>query len=263
MPTDIPREEYIRTSYATNSVTLINPNGEIKHQVSVGKFDMQLIRFPKDIDDLGSEVVCVSLPYSNTLRVISVFYNNDEGTAQAEGQYRLYKDGKGIAEVSVRHDGVIELTATGADDIAKININANSKNKKATINIISNGEVNIVCQGGKMKIISDQDVDISCQGGKTTVQSDTELLLQYKKEDSETKIAVTDGDITMTSEKIFLNKDEAQPVLLGNDSIDFISALLDQLGKESAGPYVLLGNPMYTQMKLKLDKLKSKKNFAN
>jgi hypothetical protein len=68
-----------------------------------------------------------------------------------------------------------------------------------------------------------------------------------------------DGQIQVISPKINLNKD-GEPMLLGTHTTDFLSDLLDQLGKESAGPYPLLGQQTYIQMKEKLDALKSKKS---
>jgi len=68
-----------------------------------------------------------------------------------------------------------------------------------------------------------------------------------------------DGEVQVISPKINLNKD-GEPMLLGTKVTDFLSNLLDQLGKESAGPYPLLGQQTYIQMKEKLDALKSTKS---
>jgi len=53
-----------------------------------------------------------------------------------------------------------------------------------------------------------------------------------------------------------LNESE-EPVLLGTKTVTLISDLLDQLGQESAGPYPLLGNAFYLNLKSRLEELKS------
>lgn len=63
--------------------------------------------------------------------------------------------------------------------------------------------------------------------------------------------------IVFESKSISLNKD-GEPILLGNKTTDLIKSILDQLSKESAGPYPLLGQSVYKELINNLDELKSK-----
>jgi len=117
------------------------------------------------------------------------------------------------------NDGYASEIIDGEGNII-LSVLSNSKTGKITINCIGNGNSGVV--------------DISSNG---TVQ-------------------VKSPNVKLVSDKIQLNE-EGEPILLGDKTVQFISDLLDQLGQESAGPYPLLGNSKYIEMKKSLEKLKS------
>lgn len=70
-----------------------------------------------------------------------------------------------------------------------------------------------------------------------------------------------DGDTTIKSKKIQLNE-STEPILLGTKTVQLISDLLDILGSESAGPYPLLHQTDYLNLKNNLEALKSTLSFV-
>ena len=249
LPTDIDREKYVQTCYLTGTVSLVNDNAEIKHRVKIGQLALQLVTFPKKKEQLGSEVICITAPYSGILYVVDVYNSSQEFTDQKEFQYRLTKsDGDiGFAELKVDGRGRILLSVDGKDDQAEITLAITSKNKQGRLNVNVNGDI-LVQNEGTTSLISNSNVSVKVNDGKV---GGVESSVNIKKD--EVKV--------ITAGKIYLNESE-EPVLLGAKTVQFLSDLLDQLGQESAGPYPLLGNSFYLQLKQSLEDLKSTISFV-
>jgi len=172
MPIDVDREVYIRTCYATGRVTLINENAEVKHKIKVGKLALQVIDFPDDINSFGSEVICVTAPYSGELYVVDVYASSKEMNDQEENQYRLFKaSGTGFAELRIDGGGRILLSVESEDD-GGITISVSNKNKDAVAKIQSNGSVLIDAP----KIIHSEGAEEAMLLGNTTIDLLGELL---------------------------------------------------------------------------------------
>jgi hypothetical protein len=223
MPSDVDREEYIKTCFLTGTVTVINENGEIIHRVKIGKFDIQQVRFPMDLKSFGSEVICLSAPYSGKLYITNVYNSSNEFSDQQEDQYRLYKStDNGFAELRIDGQGKIHLSVDSEGD-SDITISVANKERTGKLNVNVNGDILIQ------------------NDGTTTLKSTNKVLID--------------------SPKIYLN-DSEEPILLGQKTVDLLSDLLDQLNIESAGPYPLLGNSKYATIKQGLEDLKSKLSFV-
>ena len=246
VPADVDRETYIRTCFLTGTVSLGNFHGEIIHRVSVGQLAIQTIKFPTDSKSFGSRVVCLTSPRSGKLYVADVFSSSSEFNDQDEDQYRLFKTSTGYAEVRIDGKGKISLGVDGEEDGGEVSINVTNKNKQGKLKLNVNGDITITNQGN-IEVTSDGNI-------KATVS----------KDGIESSVEVNRDEIKLTTPdtgRIYLNESE-EPVLLGKKVTEFLSDLLDQLGKESAGPYPLLGNSSYLSMKNKLDALKSTISFV-
>lgn len=247
MPLDVEREDYIKTCFLTGTVTVINENGESNHKVKIGRLNLQLVNFPKDINSLGSQVICVSAPYSGKLYVIDVYTNSSEFYDQEEDQYRLVKSSDtGIAELRIDGEGKILLSVDSENsDSGEVTISITNKDRNGKLNININGELNII------------------NDGKVFLQTTKEIEIEHKGEDTITSINIQKQLVKVSTDKLVINSD-SEPMLLGQKTIDTIlSPLLDQLQKESAGPYPLLGASIYGQIKSKIDEIKSKKSFLD
>jgi len=224
LPVDIDRDKYIRDCYLSGTVTLINVEGEIVNKVKVGRLTIQCIDFPDNTDSLGSEVICLTAPYSGQLYVSDVFGTSKQYDYQSENQYRFYKkEGRGVAGLVIDGKGNVLLSVDGDGEDGVLTINVTNQERTGKLNINVNGDVSII------------------NDGNTLVKSSTQVLID--------------------SPKILLNESE-EPVLLGQKVVDFLSEWLDILGTDSAGPYPLLNASKYIQFKNKLDELKSELTFV-
>lgn len=171
MPIDVDREVYIRTCYATGRVTLINENAEVKHKIKVGKLALQVIDFPDDINSFGSEVICVTAPYSGELYVVDVYASSKEMNDQEENQYRLFKKGVGFAEVSIDGKGNILLTVDSENE-SNITLSVCNKSKTGKLKLQSDGDVIIDAP----KIVHGEGAEEPILLGAKTVDLLNELL---------------------------------------------------------------------------------------
>lgn len=224
LPPDVDRDAYITSCFLTGMITLSNDNGELVHQARIGKFLVQLVDFPETFSETGSDVLCLMAPYTGQLFVVEIYPTGKQGCFQRENQFRFFKnDGIGSAGVLIDGRGNIILSVDGEESDGTIVITVSNQERKGKLTINVNGEVNIL------------------NDGKAIVKSTEEVLID--------------------SPKIFLNESE-EPVILGNKLVELLNKWLDQLGKESAGPYPLLGNQFYTQLKKELEALKSTLSFV-
>lgn len=246
IPTDVDREVYINNCYLTNTISVANENGEYQHNVRIGKLALQLIDFPDDIDSFGSDVVLVKAPYSSRLYVMDVFNTAKQYQFQSEDQYRfIKKNGIGTAGVIVDGKGKIILSVAGDSDSGKITLNVTNKERKGKLKVNVNGDIEIV------------------NDGNTTIKTSTSFIVEYKKDSKSepSSIQIDENGVLINSNKVQLNESD-EPVLLGNQTISFISDLLNNLGDDSAGPYPLRNASKYIEAKDKLEDLKSKKSFV-
>lgn len=224
IPLDIDRSEYIKTCYLTGMIQLSNSNGE-QVRAKVGKLALQLINFPLDSNTFGSEVVCLTAPYSGYLYVSDVYTVSNEFYDQKENQYRFIKStDDGFAEVRIDGEGRILLTVDSElSDSGEVKINVTNKDRSGKLTINVNGDVNLVNDGN--------------------------VLFKTSKQ------------LLIDSPKILLNESD-EPVVLGNRLKDLISKLLDYLSSESAGPYIIRGQANYKALKEDLEKILSEISFV-
>lgn len=224
LPPDIDREAYIQSCFLTGTITVANDNGEVVHNVRIGKMLIQLVDFPETLEDSGSDVLCMTAPYTGQLFIVEVYPTGKQSAYQRENQFRFFKNNEiGSAGVLIDGRGNIILSVDGEEQDGTILITVSNKDRRGKLTINVNGEINVV-NDGKTNIKSTDQVFIDCP-------------------------------------KILLNESE-EPMILGKKLVDFLSEWLDQLGKESAGPYPLLGNSFYIQLKNKLKDLKSTLSFV-
>lgn len=145
VPYGVDRQVYIDNCYKTGTVTLINENSEVINRVKIGKLLLQLVEFPDDTDSLGSEVICLTIPYSGEIRVVDVYYTDKQYNFQRENEYRFVKQhNTGIASITVDGRGRTIISVDGGEDIGEIILNVTDNNKTGKLSIQVNGSVNLV-----------------------------------------------------------------------------------------------------------------------
>lgn len=164
LPDGVDRSKYIETCFLTNTITLTNANAEVKHRVRISKEALREVRFPVDSTDLGSEVICVTSPFSEKLFVVAVFDPITFYTEQKENQYRFNKstsdgyadlviDGQnGVVQIGVRSEqngGVVSINVTNANKTAQYKITVNG-----THIVQTNGDIDFTSFNGNFNVLS-------------------------------------------------------------------------------------------------------------
>ena len=241
LPSDRDRDEYIKNCFFTNTVTLVR-GAEVKHRVPIPVSLLREITFPVDSQDIGSQVLCASLPYQDKPFVIQVYQSPSNYSTGNEKVSVIKKTflGKNVEIVMDVNTGTLDLNVDSDEDTGgEINLNVSNNSRTAQLNVVCNGDIN-VNNDGNVNVISTKKISLK-------------LDTQVEGEDI--------NEVILTKESIKLNESD-EPILLGNKTIQLISDLLDILGKDSAGPYPLLNNAQYIQLKDKLDNIKSKISFV-
>lgn len=253
LPKGQDRADYVHNCFLSGTVSLVNDNGEYQHRVKVNKRDLQEVTFPTDGKTLGSQVLCLTAPYSGQLYVVAVFATSTEWNDQTESTYRLFKTNGGTAELLVGGQGKILLSVDAEDDASEVRIAVTSKNKRGKLSLSVNGDT-VVQTSGATEITSGKSVVVK-QKDKTGITS---------VEINPGEVKVTSRDIkliTSSGGKIYLNN-STEPILLGTKTVQLINDLLEQLSHETAGPYPLTGSAVYAQLIARLETLKSQVAFV-
>jgi hypothetical protein len=252
LPTDLDRDEYIKTCYRTGTVSIIGEEGfDVAHRVRIGKIAIQLIEFPNSSNELGSGVFWVKLANQEEPIITEVLFNQAEGLDNEEGDFTvskgdidsnssflLTKDGKYLISVSSNKEGV-----------AVVDIKAVSENETGLINIFSNGILNI------------------SSTKETNVKSNGTVRVQGTNEDETelSEIVVENGKVTVLSEEIIHNEGN-EPMVLGDTLAEKIDKILDillnaktatSIGLQPLDPKSLTD---LQSLKTQLDEFKSKKS---
>lgn len=268
IPDDVDRDQFIQQCYRMNRICILSENNEFFKDVPIDKFAIQNIEFPETISEVGSPVVWLNIEPNNKIVVVAVLPKNDETYFINDKKFKLNKT-FGNNSVDVTGDGgngnLLISINSDKDNGGIFNITVNNKNKKSKLNIFVNGSGEIYCTDSlsvkTTKKLNIEVSDISKDKKITTISYIKGEGFKYQDE-FDNQIIAKDGQIQIVSDKIVHNEG-GEPMLLGNSTLDLLGEFLDQLAKESAGPYPLLGNSQYTIIKQKLDKLKSKKSFLD
>lgn len=244
LKSEVDRETYIASCYLTGTVSLANGNGEIQHDVRVGKLAMQVIDFPEKEGEFGSDVICVRSPYSGALSVVEVFYTNSQYQRQREGQYVfLKKAGAGLAALLIDGNGNITASVNGDKDNGVVTINITNENRAGKLNINVNGDFLVQ------------------NDGSTHLKSSRSIKAEFNSGTKSATVELNENGVKIEADKILLNESD-EPVLLGNKTVQLISDVLTVLQTDSAGPWPLTGNAQYANLQNRLEELKSGKSFV-
>jgi hypothetical protein len=242
IPSDVDRATFIQQCYRINRVSIRTENAEFFNNVPIDKSAIQQIEFPAESDEIGSPVMWVNVEPNHQLVIVAVLEKNDHTSFLNEKRFRLSKvfgRNKAIIDGDGGNGNLLITLDSDQDNGGVLNIVLNNKNKRAKLNIHVNGSAEVYCT---------EKLTIKANNG-----------LEYKDEFGNT-ITAKEKETNISADKITHNGGK-EPMLLGDTSIQFLSDLMDQLGKESAGPYPLFGQSIYLKFKERLEKLKSKKSF--
>lgn len=187
LPSGIDRNIYIDNCYLTGTITVTNENGEIINGVKIGKMAIQLIDFPLNEDEQGSEVMCIKAPYSGKLYVTDVYFTNQQYQHQRENQYVFNKSNGegGTASIVVDGNGNITISVNGDKDNGNINIVSTNSDRAANLKITVNG--NVVLENDGETLIKSNKIQLNESDepillGTKTVQLISDILDQLAQE---------------------------------------------------------------------------------
>lgn len=250
LPTDLDRDEYIKTCYRTGTVSIIGEEGfDVAHRVRIGKIAIQLIDFPLTPKDLGSGVFWVKLSNQEEPIVTEVLFNQAEGIDNEEGDFTISKgtldsnssflltrDGKYLISVSSNKDGA-----------AVVDISSVSENETGLINVFSNGILNV------------------SSTKETNLKSNGVIRVQGTNEDESelSEIVIENGKVTTLSEEIIHNSGD-EPMVLGDTLADFLTDFVDEVSRittlTTIGTQPIINIAQITALKQKIEAIKSKKS---
>ncbi len=279
MPSDRDRDKYIKSCFSTSTISIANSNGQRVDRVPIPGSLLREIYFPTDTTKTGSLLLCGSIPYSRKLFVIQSY--NDASTYSSGSDnvavFKKYLNGKIVEIVLDANTGSIDLNVDSDTDGGEVNITVSNQSRTGTLNITVNGDVNLL-NDGNVNVKSSKQISLQINDDSTGGQINSAVLTKDQivlktSKDQVNSMTMTKDQITLKANEdsgnaIFMTKDKIQlnestePMLLGQKTVQLISDLLDQLAKESAGPYPLLGNSVYTQIKSNIEALKSTLSFV-
>ena len=157
IPTNIDRDKYIGRVFRMGRVMVHDNSGPTIYQAVLSRAVMSQLVFPENEDELGSTVVWVNIPFTNTVVIVAVLNNSDEMELLSENEFVIERH-TDESLVSIKGNGAtgeLFVTASGS---------------KGNIHIDADGDFNLNASGSYVKNISgDSKIEIGGSETKTLV----------------------------------------------------------------------------------------------
>ena len=238
------REQYIKDCYRTNTITIQGGTGYgYIDNVSIDANVLQNMFFPTDENARGTTVVWIKDTVSQRPVVVGWLRGEGEYFALHPDQFRETRvNGKKVVTINLDAEtSEVQINALGDKEApAKITLKCQSPNKDSVFTISSDNEISVESDKTVHTIVGDEfQVLVKNNENKDSVKLSmkTQKGLFYEDEFKNT-IEVTDGDITMHSEKtVNITTAEAinlgggkEPMVLGKTLVDILGELCDAIG---------------------------------
>ena len=153
IPSNIDRDQYIGRVFRMGRVMVQDNSGPTIYQAVISKAVMSQLVFPDTDEELGSSVVWINVPFSNTVVIVAVLNSADEMELLSENEFVIGRD-TDESSVTIKGNG-----ATGELFIS-------AQGSKGNIHLDSDGDFNINVTGKYVKNIAG-DSEISIDGSET------------------------------------------------------------------------------------------------
>lgn len=150
LPSDKDRDEYISNCIRTNTITVVNTNGEVRSKVKIGRLAMQVLQFPESSSSVGSPVVCANVENKSQLLVIEVYDFEDEFVLINENEFAVSRKTQSSSA---------ELRVQGSKGIVLINVDSDNKEGGKLIINVANSE-----NAGEVALEVDGSVSVKANG---------------------------------------------------------------------------------------------------
>lgn len=245
IPMNLTREDYIKTVFQTNQITVVTKNGAYINRVFVPKNQIDYIVFPQDKLSLGSPVIIGNISPDNFPVVIAIMQISDElSLVENEGMFQITKKTKnGVVTIAGdANDNEILISTTGTNKPAKILLSAIDKELKSECNINIAG--NILTDASNhifvsrnqffLQVRKDTKEDTKETYFSITVEKGLAYLDEYENsfniQEEAISIKSAKKGMIQIDEKVHLGDlDGEEPILLGDKTKDVLSDMLSVL----------------------------------
>lgn len=173
IPAGVDRGDYIQTSYRKGSVACVFEDGSFMPEVPVGLSILKEIDFPKDVEQLGSQLIYVTMPLHNQPIIIDRILKDDEATNFIENEFKLekYTENGSVSISGVAKNGSLYINVDGKTASGgKIYIDVGNTENKGEFIVNIKGDFKAELQNmilnilQELNIISKNDVNITGKG---------------------------------------------------------------------------------------------------
>lgn len=172
LPSNVDRSQYIQNCFRTNTVTIINKNNEILHNVRIGKIAIQFIEFPIDQKHLGSPVLVQNVLPFNYPMIVEVYDFSDEVSYLEEKAFNIQrKSDNGIVQISGKSKkGQLFINVNSdLEEGGELYINVANKNQTGKIRINVKGDIQLD-SSGNLTVNNQKKINFN---SKTTIEHNT------------------------------------------------------------------------------------------
>lgn len=219
VPQDQDRDAYINKCLRTGSLTLLLENGGLIGDVLVSKTILNEIRFPKDSNSIGDQLVWVNQPRKNSLIAIGCISKNNEFVNFTKDQSSLRRASDNfVSEVIVDSEkGCLIINSNSSiDSGGDIYVVSFNKDKSSKLNVIISGSINVKSENFNIEnskkislLIKDSDVDNKI----TEVSYEKGVGFLYKDE-FENQIQINSEKVNIKPVSKFTVGEGKEPALL-------------------------------------------------
>jgi len=269
IPQDVDREKYIANCLNTNTVSVINENGQTFHKIPIGKNSINFISFPQNTNQTGSPVLMTNVKPFNRLIIVDVFDSSDQFENREENEFLVTKsNGDNTAQLSLKgKDGRGSLTIRGVrkkSGTFKIFISNSEKN--ALLDIFVNGDC-VVKTNSDIKLEASANIEVNkmLEGEVNSSFKLEEDLITVKS----LNVIVESDSVELKSEAIVLSSDDIKASSGDESGVlgDSLEALMDDLITQVSnitvttllGPQPIINKPFVEALKPRVAGIKSSK----
>ena len=198
IPSGVDRGDYIQTSYRKGSIACVFEDGSFMPEVPVGLSILKEIDFPKDVEQLGSQLIYVTMPLHNQPIIVDRILKDDESTNFTENEFKLEK---------YTESGSVSISGVGKNGSLYINVDGKTASGGKIYIDVGNPE-----NAGEFIVNIKGDFKAELQNMILTILQDLNITSK--------------GDIninpTEDGKKVNLGTGD-EPILLGDKTVDELS----------------------------------------
>lgn len=273
IPIDVNRDEFVRHCLNTSTVSIINNNYEIIHNVSVIEQVLDSLVFPnqnKTTFELGSSVLYINDMIHNIPIITGTLRKLDEFKpllSEKELRYFTADNDCNISQSFNPKNNLIATNINSASNDSQYNINVSGKSKGVfnvnatdinldtkTTNIISSVEINLESTTASKGAKENKLTIKSGEGYKYSDEFDNNLVFDSNGQKATSK------QIEFDTKKMIVGSG-SEPALLGNKVVSLLSDILNACSSITT-PVLGVPTPItnladFIQLQTKLEALKS------